>query len=96
MMTPALPPNSRSTRFFPDLAFSIQPTPTLPVKLKTLKRGSVTICSATVLSQGKTLKAPAGNPASSTISPSISAVNGVCGAGFKTMGFPQAKQGATL
>ena len=59
-MTPAFPPNSRTTFFFPLFAFSIHPIAALPVKLRSLKRSSVTMRSATAFEQGTTLRAPGG------------------------------------
>ncbi len=47
-------------------------------------------------SQLTTLKAPAGAPASCTISASVSASSGVCRAGLRTMLLPTARQGASL
>ena len=88
MMTPALPPSSRTTFFFPHFSLSRHPTAALPVKLKSLKRGSTTNRSAIWFSHGSTLSPPGGTPASNATSPSNKAVNGVCGAGLIRIGLP--------
>ena len=96
MMTPALPPSSRTTFFLPHFSLSRHPTAALPVKLKSLKRGSTTNRSAIWFSHGSTLSPPGGTPASNATSPSNKAVKGVCGAGLIRIGFPAARAGATL
>ncbi len=52
--------------------------------------------SATAFVQGRMLTMPVGKPTCRMTSPNIKDVNGVCGAGFNTMGFPTARAGATL
>src|SRR3990172_8652730 len=93
MITPALPPSSRSTFFFPALPFKYQPTFALPVNESSLNRSSVTIFSAKSLAQGRMLTAPDGSPDWAITSASINAVIGVWGAGFKTIGLPEAIAG---
>ena len=95
-MTPALPPNSSVTFFWPALLFSIQPTAPLPVKLIIRTRGSVTIISVSGPQAFNMLKACGGKPASSTISARITVESGVFSAGLMMMGLPAAIAGPIL
>ena len=94
--TPALPPSSRMTRLRPARAFMLQPTSDDPVKVRSLKRASVTRRSPSARSIGTTLTAPSGSPASTRRCPRVSALNGVLLAGLSTIGFPAAMAGASL
>src|SRR5690606_9502143 len=80
----------------PALAFNDQPTPGLPVKLRNLMRPSSTSGLATCGPQGTTAMPPAGQPAASTISASLTADTGVCSDGLMMIGLPAAMAGATL
>jgi hypothetical protein len=66
------------------------------VKVSILMRSSSTSGAATSVALGTTAIPPSGQPASSTISPSRSALAGVCDAGRTMIGFPAASAGATL
>ncbi len=96
MMTPALPPSSRITFFLPARAFIAQPTDEEPVKVRSLKRSSVTSRSPSCRDIGSTLNAPFGSPASSSALARNSAESGVFVAGLRTMGLPAAMAGASL
>src|SRR5882724_2844247 len=95
-ITPALPPSSSTTRFLPAFFFSCQPTAVLPVKLSSLMRSSEMISPASSFDKDNTFSPPAGHPASSIIRASRKAVNGVCGAGLRTIVQPAAIAGASL
>ena len=95
-MTPALPPSSRITRFFPARAFMPQPTGDEPVNVSSLNRSSLTSRSPVFRSIGKTLIAPGGSPDSSSSRPRFRALSGVLVAGFSTIGLPAATAGASL
>ena len=78
------------------LLIDAQPTIGDPVKLSSLKRSSSISGLASRLLRGRTLSAPAGQPASATIFASLRAVIGVCEAGLSTTGQPAAIAGASL
>ncbi len=80
----------------PAWRLSCQPTRALPVKVSTWIRRSSVSGAASATSQGITLKAPAGTPASSAISASTRLESGVSSAGLRTRGHPAASAGATL
>src|SRR5271169_1571559 len=65
-MTAAFPPNSKTTFFLPARRLMSQPTGTLPVKLISLMRSSVTSRLASSLESGSTLSPPSGHPACCT------------------------------
>ncbi len=52
--------------------------------------------SANAFEHGRIVKAARGRLVVRNTSPNNNAVKGVCGAGFRTIGFPAARQGATL
>ena len=95
-MTPAFPPNSRTTFLRPARFFISQPTLGLPVKVIIFKRGSSTRGVAFLLEQGSTLRLPFIAWVFCTISPSNNAVSGVEDAGLIIIGLPHARAGATL
>jgi hypothetical protein len=95
-ITPALPPSSRATFIFAAPALSFHPTAALPVKLSILMRASRNSAGMWSCPKGTTLICPAGTPASCKTSARSSAENGVFSAGFNTIVFPEARQGATL
>ena len=63
-----------------------QPTGTLPVKLMSLMRSSVTRSPASSLESGRTLSPPSGHPACCTHSARSSEQSGVCGRGLQHHG----------
>ena len=84
-MTPALPPSSRTTFFLPARSFIRQPTDGLPVNVSSLKRSSATIRSPSSRVIGRMLTEPAGGPASSMISATVSIVSGSFDGGLRTI-----------
>ena len=94
--TDALPPSSSVTRFIPARFFSPHPTGGLPVKVSSLIRSSSTSGAASAVVDGTTAMPSSGQPASSTICASLSALIGVWLAGRTTIGLPAASAGATL
>ena len=95
-MSPALPPNSRTTFFLPAFFFISQPTSGEPVKDKRWKRASVTSRLPVSRSIGSIETPPLGSAVSSMIRANNSAEMGVLEAGFKTIGHPAAMAGAIL
>jgi hypothetical protein len=95
-MTAALPPSSRTTFLRPARAFIGQPTAGDPVKERTAKRSSATSRSPSSRLIGRMLTDPAGAPASSTISATVSIVRGSLEGGLRTMEHPAAIAGASL
>ena len=95
-MTPALPPSSRTTFFLPARSFIRQPTEGDPVKVSSLKRGSATIRSPSSRVIGRMDTEPAGTPAASMISATVSIVSGSLDGGLRTIGLPVAIAGAIL
>ena len=95
-MTPALPPSSSTTFFLPARSFIRQPTDGEPVKVSSLKRGSATIRSPSSRVIGRIETEPAGTPADSMISATVSIVSGSLDGGFRTMGLPEAMAGREL
>src|SRR5665647_2847485 len=97
MIVPELFPSSIVTFFSPALRMICSPTGGDPVKEIFEIRGSTVSHSPTVPPDPTTtLKTPAGTPASSMISASLIADNGVVDAGFSTIVFPTASAGPTL
>ena len=80
----------------PARAFIRQPTAGLPVKVRSLNRSSATIRSPSSRLIGRMLTAPAGRPASATISPTVSIVRGSFDGGLRTIEQPAAIAGASL
>ena len=80
----------------PARPFSRQPTAGLPVNVSSLKRSSSTSGAASAVVDGTTAIPSSGQPASSTICASFSALIGVWLAGRTTIGLPAASAGATL
>ncbi len=95
-MTPALPPSSSTTFFLPARSFIRQPTDGEPVKVRSLNRSSATIRSPSSRVIGRMLTAPAGTPAASMISATVSITSGSLDGGLRTMGLPDAIAGDTL
>ncbi len=95
-MTPALPPSSSTTFFLPARSFIRQPTDGLPVNVRSLNRSSDTIRSPSSRLIGRTLTEPAGAPASSMISATVSMTSGSFDGGLRTIGLPLAIAGETL
>ena len=96
-MTGDLPPSSSVTRFSVSVAarLMILPTSVEPVNATLSTSGWRTRRSPAVSPMPVTmLTTPAGIPASATRSASLSAVSGVCSAGFNTSVQPAARAGA--
>ena len=96
IITPALPPNSKTIFFLPHCAFIGQPTAGEPVKLNKLKRSSVTNKFPVTLSIGKIETIPLGKFVLSIILANSKVDSGVEEAGFKMIGHPAAIAGAIL
>ena len=95
-MTPALPPSSSTTFFLPARSFIRQPTDGLPVNVSSLNRSSATIRSPSSRVIGRMLTEPAGGPAASMISATVSIVSGSLDGGLSTIGLPDAIAGDSL
>ena len=95
-MTPALPPSSRTTFFLPARSFIRQPTDGDPVNVSSLKRSSATIRSPSSRVIGRIDTEPAGTPAASMISATVSIMSGSLDGGLRTIGLPDAIAGASL
>src|SRR5687768_11639804 len=95
-ITPAFPPNSKTIFFFPLCVFIFQPTSGEPVKLKSLKRSSVTIRFPVSRFIGKIETEPFGSGVLSMTLASSKVESGVEEAGFKMIGQPAAIAGAIL
>ena len=95
-MTPALPPSSSTTFFLPARSFIRQPTDGEPVKVSSLKRASATIRSPSSRVIGRIETEPAGTPAASMISATVSIVSGSLDGGLRTIGLPAAIAGESL
>jgi hypothetical protein len=97
-MNGALPPNSRCTRLSVSAAVFITflPVPVEPVTEIMRRSGCSTSAWPVSLPPVTTLSTPGGRPASLASSPSMSAVRGVPGAGFKTVVQPAARAGPTF
>ena len=80
----------------PARAFIRQPTEGEPVKVSSLNRSSSTIRSPSSRVIGRMLTAPAGTPASATISPTVNIVSGSFDGGLRTIEQPAAIAGASL
>ena len=98
MMLGALPPSSSDTflRFFEAPAAIFLPTSVLPVKATLSTPGWSTRAAPASPKPGRMLTTPAGTPASSSSSPSRSAVSGVCSAGLSTTVLPAVIEGTIL
>jgi hypothetical protein len=96
----ALPPSSIETRRTCSEACSMswRPTGVEPVKVSLRRRGSLIMGEMTSLDEEltTTFSTPAGRPASSRISASLSIDRGVCLAGFITIVQPAATAGPIL
>ena len=96
----AWPPNSSETRFICGAARAaiILPTPVEPVKVIFRTLGSVRNTSPTGAGSSAVtrLTTPAGTPAASRHSNTLTAESGVASAGFSTMVQPAAMAGATF
>ena len=80
----------------PARSFIRQPTDGVPVKVSSLKRSSATIRSPSSRLIGRMLTEPAGAPASSMISATVSIVSGSLDGGLSTIGLPAAIAGDDL
>ena len=98
MMLGALPPSSSETflRFLDAPAAIFLPTSVEPVKATLSTSAWSTSAAPASPKPGSTLTTPAGTPASSSSSPSRSAVSGVCSAGLRTTVLPAVIAGITL
>ena len=98
MMLGALPPSSRDTflRLTEAAAAIFLPTSVLPVNATLSTPGWSTSAAPASPYPGRMFTTPAGRPASSSSSPSRSAVNGVCSAGLRMTVLPAVIAGTIL